>query len=150
RQIRPGGEILAEPDPTAAGLSHTVLREPGSYWPPRVRQRYSGRHRVPIATGDTLALTSSRADAVVPPLATDTYATLAAPVDFLRLLWEASITGSGGFYLNYATATGTSLPAATFATGADGQLTVIALVGDPSNPDRALHQHTTGAVVGYN
>ena len=110
--------------------------------------------RVAVLKANLSTITSSgaateRADLAIPP-ATAAYATLAAPVQFLQLVWEASITGSGGFYLNYSTATGAGLPPATFAGGQDGQLTLIAVVGDPSTPDRTLHPYTTGAVVGYN
>ncbi|HEY6788133.1 MAG TPA: LysM peptidoglycan-binding domain-containing protein [Trebonia sp.] len=86
---------------------------------------------------------------VIPPY-TDAYATLAAPVQFLRLLWEASITASGGFYLNYSTSTGAGLPPAAFGGGTDGQVYLIAIAGDPANPDRTLRRSTTAAVLGYN
>ncbi|HJQ02937.1 MAG TPA: LysM peptidoglycan-binding domain-containing protein [Jatrophihabitans sp.] len=110
--------------------------------------------RVAVLKANLSTITSSGAQAelrgtAIPPY-TAAYATLAAPVQFLQLAWEASITGSGGFYLNYSTATGAGLPPATFAGGQDGQLTLIAVVGDPSTPDRTLHPYTTGAVVGYN
>jgi len=85
----------------------------------------------------------------IPP-GTDAYATLASPVQFLRLLWEASITSSGGFYLNYSTSTGASLPPAVFGGGADGQVYLIAIAGDPANPDRTLRRYITAAVLGYN
>ncbi|MDQ1721432.1 MAG: hypothetical protein QOI26_1166, partial [Pseudonocardiales bacterium] len=110
--------------------------------------------RVAVLKANLATITSSvaateLAATAIPP-ATDAYATLAAPVQFLQLVWQASITGSGGFYLNYSTATGAGLPPATFAGGQDGQLTLIAVVGDPSSPDRTLQPYTTGAVVGYN
>ncbi|HEY6597213.1 MAG TPA: LysM domain-containing protein, partial [Asanoa sp.] len=85
----------------------------------------------------------------VPP-ATDAYASLAAPVQFLQLAWEASVTGSGGFYLAYTTAAGTGLPASAFTAGEQGQVYLVAVTGDPSSPDRGLHPFTTGAVVADN
>ncbi|NUT95258.1 MAG: LysM peptidoglycan-binding domain-containing protein, partial [Saccharothrix sp.] len=107
--------------------------------------------RVAVLKANLSTITSSGASALlaagVPP-ATDAYATLAAPVPFLRLLWEASITGSGGFYLDYSTATQDGLPSSVFSGGADGVVHVVALVGDPAHPDRTLHPYTTGAVVG--
>ena len=46
------------------------------------------------------------------------YARLEAVTDFLRLVWEASVTGSGGFYLNYVNANGgAGLPETLFANG---------------------------------
>lgn len=87
------------------------------------------------------------AAAATVPASTDAYATLAAPEQFLELIWEASVTGTGGFYLNYTTAAGTGLPASAFPGGEDGQVYLVAIVGDQSSPDRSLRRYVTGAVV---
>ncbi|MEZ5292018.1 MAG: LysM peptidoglycan-binding domain-containing protein [Vicinamibacterales bacterium] len=42
------------------------------------------------------------------------HATLAEPLPFLRLLWEACVTNAGGFYLRYHAGEGESLPAQLF------------------------------------
>jgi LysM repeat protein len=54
------------------------------------------------------------------------------PLDFLRLLWEASITRQGGFYLGYSTGLGTGgaiqgLPDSTFNDRGEAQLAVLSL-----------------------
>ncbi len=85
----------------------------------------------------------------VPPF-TDAYASLAAPVQFLQLLWEASVTGTGGFYLNYTTAAGTGLPASAFPGGEDGQVYLVAVTGSPKTPDLVLRPYVTAAVVADN
>jgi|GEM_PF-4399643 len=85
----------------------------------------------------------------VPP-ASEAYASLAAPAQFLRMAWEASVTGTGGYYLEYANANGEGLPPSAFAGGDEAQVQVIAVVGNPLDPDRTLHRHTTAAVVATN
>ncbi len=85
----------------------------------------------------------------VPPY-TDAYASLAAPEQFIQLVWEASVTGTGGFYLNYTTAAGTGLPASAFPGGEDGRVYLVAVTGDPKTPDLTLRPYVTAAVVGDN
>ena len=54
-----------------------------------------------------------------------------APTEFLRLLWEASITRSGGFYLSYTTGIGggqlAGLPDRIFSNGDVAQVAVLSL-----------------------
>jgi LysM repeat protein len=81
------------------------------------------------------------------------FARLEAIPDFLRLAWEASITGSGGYYLNYATSGGAGLPDTLFADGNEATLTLLLLV-DPqdriSHTDLGLYPFNNCAVVGDN
>ena len=81
------------------------------------------------------------------------YARLEAIPDFLRLAWEASITGSGGYYLNYATSSGAGLPDTLFADGNEATITLLLLV-DPqdrvSQTDLGLYPFNNCAVVGDN
>lgn len=77
------------------------------------------------------------------------YATIAAGQEFLQLLWECSIVGSGGFYLTYATPQGAGLSDAVFSAGTEAQLQLVALLGrqTASTPDRGLYPFTNTAVV---
>jgi hypothetical protein len=79
----------------------------------------------------------------------DSYARVTDTGNFLRLLWQASVTGSGGFYLNYRTNTGQGLPPSAFSGGeADLWLVLLAdAQSRPSNPDRKLLPFNNCAVL---
>ncbi|MFF5210125.1 LysM peptidoglycan-binding domain-containing protein [Streptosporangium sp. NPDC000396] len=87
-----------------------------------------------------------------PPPASAAYAELGAPAQFLQLLWEASVVGTGGFYLAYAKTGGGGLPNSVWASGDQAQLHVMALLDDAlaATPDRTLYPFITGAVVADN
>jgi LysM repeat protein len=80
----------------------------------------------------------------------------AAPIDqgskFIQLLWEAAVTASGGYILNYVDAAGNGLPASIFASTPLGQLRVVVILGSQSaaTPDRKLYAFNNCAVVGDN
>ncbi|MGN6216916.1 MAG: hypothetical protein ACTHN7_08165 [Solirubrobacterales bacterium] len=60
-----------------------------------------------------------------------------APIDFVRLLWECSITRSGGFYLYYSGPEGgKGLPDAIFNDKGEAALTLLLLHGAPAEPAR--------------
>jgi LysM repeat protein len=84
----------------------------------------------------------------------DFYARLEAIPDFLRLAWEASITGSGGFYLNYFTANGgAGLPDSLFASGGVATITLLILTAPQTQglkPDLGLYPFNNCAVIGDN
>jgi LysM repeat protein len=78
-------------------------------------------------------------------------ATIADAADFVALLWEASITRSGGFYLSYANAdSGAGLPASAFGAGG-AQLSLVAVLdqASASAPGPLLPFHNC-AIVGEN
>jgi LysM repeat protein len=81
----------------------------------------------------------------------DYYANIAAAKEFLQFLWEGSIVGTGGFYLNYATqGGGLGLPASVFSNGDEATLWLVILLDSQSNPNklnRALHPFNNCAVV---
>ncbi|HKS08900.1 MAG TPA: LysM domain-containing protein [Pyrinomonadaceae bacterium] len=89
-----------------------------------------------------------------PPPSGEYYARLAAVTDFLRLVWEASVTGSGGFYLNYVNANGgAGLPETLFANGDTATITLLLispLQAEAVPPDRGLYPFNNCAVVGDN
>ena len=84
----------------------------------------------------------------------DFYARLGAIPDFVRLAWEASVTGSGGFYMNYYNANGGGgLPETLFADGDTATVTLLLLTAQQDNPwapDLGLYPFNNCAVVGDN
>lgn len=79
------------------------------------------------------------------------YARFEAIPEFLRLVWEASVTGSGGFYLNYVNANGgAGLPETLFANGDTATITLLLLTAAQTQPvstDRGLYPFNNCAVV---
>jgi LysM repeat protein len=92
--------------------------------------------------------------AMAPRPSGEYYARLEAVTDFLRLVWEASVTGSGGFYLNYVNANGgAGLPETVFANSDTATITLLLLTGPQSEvypPDLGLYPFNNCAVVGDN
>jgi LysM repeat protein len=71
--------------------------------------------------------------------------------EFLALLWEASITRSGGFYLNYANADGGGgLPGSIFAGGSTARLSLLAMLEPTTPAPGAILPFHNCAVVGDN
>ncbi|HEY0752995.1 MAG TPA: LysM peptidoglycan-binding domain-containing protein [Ktedonobacteraceae bacterium] len=81
-------------------------------------------------------------------------ATLAQPAAFLQLLWEGSVTGTGGYTLRYvAGARKTGLPEQIFATSSEGKICLLVLLGSQSDSalaNRRLYTFNNCAVVGDN
>ncbi|HEU5129990.1 MAG TPA: hypothetical protein VFU12_18565 [Glycomyces sp.] len=63
-----------------------------------------------------------------------TTATLEQTEHFLRLLWEAGTVHAGGFFLRYAAADGSDLPARIFASGNTADLTVVVAFASEETP----------------
>jgi LysM repeat protein len=83
----------------------------------------------------------------------DYYSLITSPGDFLQYIWEASITGTGGFYLNYFTEDGSGLPEQIFATDGSAELWAVLLLDtqtSPNAPDRALYPFNNCAVLAEN
>ncbi len=82
------------------------------------------------------------------------YSRIDAIAPFLKFVWEASVTGSGGFYLNYVNASnGNGLPAELFANGTTATIRLLLLLGNQSrntNPVRRLYPFNNCAVIGEN
>jgi hypothetical protein len=78
------------------------------------------------------------------------FAGIDAPKEFAKLLWEASVTGSGGFYLTLAeTASGAGLPAAMFDQNNEGVLHLLCLLDSQTaaTPSRSLKRFNNCAAV---
>ena len=71
------------------------------------------------------------------------YATIDDAKDFIRLLWEATVVGTGGFYLNYAVqGSGTGLPASLFSQGTEATLWLLVLLNSQSSS--SMSEATSG------
>lgn len=79
-------------------------------------------------------------------------APITEPTNFVQLLWEASVTASGGYLLHYADASGNGLPASLFAASSVGALRIVAILASQSAdaPDRKLYAFNNCVVVGDN
>ncbi len=80
-------------------------------------------------------------------------ATIAQPGRFLELLWEGSVTNSGGFTLHYAAADGAGLPGELFSVTPETQLYLLVILDSqsaPSGADRHIYAFNNCAVVGDN
>lgn len=79
-------------------------------------------------------------------------AALNDPKDFVALLWEASITRSGGFYLNYVNQNGNAaLPASVFGTEQTATLSLlVALDAQTVSKDAAVLPFSNCVIVGDN
>lgn len=84
----------------------------------------------------TLTASGPGAREVAPAIdPTDVYAAgIGEAAEFLALLWEASITRSGGFYLNYANAAGGGLPGSVFGSGSTARLSLLAILEPKPKP----------------
>jgi hypothetical protein len=101
-----------------------------------VKTNLSIETRSPSATGAT---------------ATPVYsAGIAAGAAFATLLWECSVVGGGGYWLQYTAAAGGGLPDAIFGTDGTARLTLLVTLASQTgtSPSRRLHPFTTCAVVG--
>ena len=97
--------------------------------------------------------TQSGANAALVEIPTfgDYYARLADSLRFLTLMWECSVVGGGGYWLQYTAANGAGLPQSIFSSDGTATLTLLVLLGSQMNtsaPDRKLHSFNNTALVG--
>ncbi|HEY0382125.1 MAG TPA: LysM domain-containing protein [Candidatus Elarobacter sp.] len=78
-------------------------------------------------------------------------APITQPANFMQTVWEASITGSGGYYLQYQTAHGNGFPDGLFTGSPEATIRLVYLSFEQwSGQDQQLHPYTNCAVVGEN
>lgn len=77
-------------------------------------------------------------------------AALSAAPDFLRLLWEASLAGGAGYYLNYVKSSGASLPATLFSKGDTATITLLIVLSSQNVAYPPLYSFNNAAVLGDN
>lgn len=88
---------------------------------------------------------------VDPPTFGEYYARVSDSLRFLTLMWECSVVGGGGYWLQYTSAAGAGLPQSIFSSDGAGTLTLLVLLGTQMNtttPDRKLHPFNNTALVG--
>lgn len=78
-----------------------------------------------------------------------TAAAMSDAAGFVALLWEASVTRSGGFYLSYAGAG--PIPSSAFGSGGSAQLSLVAICGSQAaDADAPLYPFSNAVVLGDN
>ncbi|HEV7405659.1 MAG TPA: fibronectin type III domain-containing protein, partial [Chthoniobacteraceae bacterium] len=85
------------------------------------------------------------------PTSGEYYANLGDSARFLTLLWECSVIGGGGYWLEYTAQDDSPLPDSLFGPNGAGQLTLLVLLGSQiqsTTPARVLHPFNNCALVG--
>ncbi|HYN84641.1 MAG TPA: LysM peptidoglycan-binding domain-containing protein [Pyrinomonadaceae bacterium] len=96
---------------------------------------------------------ATRGDAPAVPDPTSVYAAAVSDAaDFVALLWEASVTRSGGFYLSYVNQNGgAALPASVFGDAGTATLSLLVVIdSQAATRDAAILPFNNCAVVGDN
>jgi hypothetical protein len=79
------------------------------------------------------------------------FATIGAAKEFIRLLWECSVVGTGGFYLNYVNADGgAGFPQELFADEREATLWLVVVLSSQSrvqDPNRNLYAFNNAAAA---
>ena len=94
---------------------------------------------------------SGRRLAGAAPISSDFFARISAIGPFLKQVWEATITASGGFHMTYANSAGRGLPDELFASDGTTQLVAVLLLdrqSRPTAPERGLLRFNNCAIVG--
>ncbi|MFZ0748602.1 MAG: hypothetical protein WAM70_04510, partial [Pyrinomonadaceae bacterium] len=103
-----------------------------------------------LTTETQSGLQSNRAVSEVPTYG-DYYARLADSRRFLTLMWECSVVGGGGYWMQYTSASGAGLPQSIFSSDGTATLSLLVLLASQMNssaPDRKLHSFNNTALVG--
>ena len=102
-------------------------------------------------TTETQSGLQSNAALDTPPTFGDYYARLADSRRFLTLMWECSVVGGGGYWLQYTAAGGAGLPQSIFSSDGTATISLLVLLDSqmrPTSPDRKLHSFNNTALVG--
>ncbi len=125
----------------SAGLASTPLNRNATYL---VRTNLSTETRSGnFAAGRMLAVAEQ-------PPSGPYFAPLADPLGFLTLLWEASVVGGGGYWLELEDSDGNGFDEAMWGQDGNGVFTLVAVLDSQAqaNPQRRLHSFNTAALVG--
>ncbi len=78
------------------------------------------------------------------------FAPMSNALGFLTLLWEASVVGGSGYWLDMTDAEGNGFDEALWGTDGNAVITVVAVLESQSkaNPERRLYSFNTAALVG--
>ncbi|MEN3161292.1 LysM domain-containing protein [Tistrella mobilis] len=123
------------------GLTTTGIDRSASYI---VRTNLSTETRSGNLSANRLAL----ADGDLPP-SSPYFAPVGDAEMFLKLVWEASVVGGGGYWLELTDGDGNGYGDEIWSQEGTATVTVIALLASQStaNPDRQLHSFNTAALV---
>ena len=102
-------------------------------------------------TTETQSGLQSSASLDTPPTFGDYYARLADSRRFLTLMWECSVVGGGGYWLQYTSSNGEGLPHSIFSSDGTATISLLALLDSQmktENPERVLHSFNNTALVG--
>ncbi|MBB6271641.1 hypothetical protein HDF26_002098 [Pedobacter cryoconitis] len=108
-------QLLWEPNPSQGSSGGYASDENGAYEMAFVKANLSTATNP--QTGLMMAFAAEETATV--------YNTLNTPLDFISLLWECSITLSGGYYMYYAKKGGAGLDAALFTDSGTAQLSLV-------------------------
>jgi hypothetical protein len=127
----------------AGGLASIVIDSDATYL---VRTNLSTETR----SGN---LASRRARSLVerePPPSGPYFAPMSNALGFLTLLWEASVVGGSGYWLDMTDAEGNGFDEALWGTDGNAVITIVAVLESQSkaNPERRLYSFNTAALVG--
>ena len=80
-----------------------------------------------------------------PPPSGPYFAPMSNALGFLTLLWEASVVGGSGYWLDMTDAEGKGFDEAIWGTDGNAVITVVAVLESQSkaNPERRLHSFNT-------
>lgn len=102
-------------------------------------------------TTETQSGLQANAELDTPPTFGDYYARLADSTRFLTLMWECSVVGGGGYWLQYTSSTGAGLPQSIFSSDGTATISLLVLLQSQmrtANPDRNLRSFNNTALVG--
>ena len=102
-------------------------------------------------TTETQSGLQSNAALDTPPTFGDYYARLADSRRFLTLMWECSVVGGGGYWLQYTSSNGEGLPQSIFSSDGTATISLLVLLESQmrtANPDRELRAFNNTALVG--
>jgi LysM repeat protein len=133
--------LLYQPNPSSAnnnGLASDLLDTANTFL---LKTNLSTEtHSGPVTLMASEMLLEANIETPIPESG-DYYANIAASQDFLKFLWEGSIVGTGGFYLNYATqGGGVGLPGSVFSDGDDATLWLVILLKSQVTSSATQHQ----------
>ena len=147
---------LIAPDPPDSATLHLLYQPPASTGLP------SGYASAPLDAAATYLIktnlstetrsgSAAAAEGGPPASAGEYYASIADAREFLRIAWECSVVGGGGYWLEYTAADGSGLPDSIFGAEGGARLTLLVALArqttaDP--PSRMLHPFNNCAVVG--
>ncbi|HYJ29057.1 MAG TPA: hypothetical protein VEW25_01790 [Allosphingosinicella sp.] len=85
-----------------------------------------------------------------PPPSGPYFAPMSDALGFLTLLWEASVVGSGGYWLDMTDAAGNGFDEAIWGQEGNAVISLIAVLASQSSadPDRRLYSFNNGALIG--